>query len=230
MKMVRCDFPGCNKSFDRASKLNSHKRIHAPRTHECALCSQKFHSTSRLKRHEETHNENRERLFCEIEDCNSRRGSMTGVGSKTALDRHMKMYHSDLTNSQPAERGRSSRLDQQAENDETMADDPDEDIDMLDETLQPKTSRSATSRASKASSDAVAWNQGQGGGRSRREPRAPHPARADAELNSSGGAGSTSSRGADVIAAAEALMDVCESEGSEEDRQTGSRKRRNFGI
>ena len=53
-----CDFPGCEKSYDRKCDLSHHQRSHRPKDtlpYPCEWCGERFPFPKDLRRHEKTH-------------------------------------------------------------------------------------------------------------------------------------------------------------------------------
>jgi uncharacterized Zn-finger protein len=56
LKPFRCDYPGCNKSFDKATLLRRHSKLHSSECKfVCDVCSKCFESQSKLDDHYRKH-------------------------------------------------------------------------------------------------------------------------------------------------------------------------------
>lgn len=152
--MFRCDHAGCAKVCDTRKALRYHKHFHRERRLKSSQCSKSFHFPRDLERHEETHKETRTWFPCEVEGCKPRRGSAPGFARKDHLKRHMETCHSGLMDSQAVAQDQSSSIDPQADDEETMVDDPTQSDTTTLATLQPPTSGNDMLR------DRQQWNRG----------------------------------------------------------------------
>ena len=84
-----CNFPGCNKTFKKKSKLERHVLAHSDiRSFTCSVCSTSFKRKDHLKRHMSSHEVNRKKFHCPYIDCTS-----IGFVDNYHLRRHMDQIH-----------------------------------------------------------------------------------------------------------------------------------------
>ena len=88
-KSIKCDVPGCFKTFKSKSLLSKHaKKVHSVPKHECSDCLKKFHTSYDLRRHADTVHSNGSKFLCER--------CMKSFSRKDNLKAHIRNSHSDL--------------------------------------------------------------------------------------------------------------------------------------